>query len=96
MFTPWPLGHLDPRELQGPVHKKVEAVCGEQQKTGRVGQRVEVNLKIPPDTLRSKHCAKINLGCPNFIWKSLSIKIILRNSLKHNKSRNHQKLSRFL
>lgn len=28
----WALG---PRELQGPVHKKVEAVCGEQQKTER-------------------------------------------------------------
>lgn len=51
-----------------------------------------MSAKDPPDSLRSKHCAKINLGRPNFIWKSLSIKIILRNSLKH-KSLNHQKLS---
>jgi hypothetical protein len=28
-------GHLGPRELQDPVHEKIETVCGDQQETGR-------------------------------------------------------------
>lgn len=30
-----------------------------------------------PDTLGSKHRTKVNLACPSFICKSLSIKTIL-------------------
>lgn len=80
--TPWLLGHLGPRELQGPVHKKTEAVGGEQQETGRWGRAegggwMRGYSKDLPDTLGSKHRTKVNLACPSFICKSLSIKIIL-------------------